>query len=107
MALDLDKRVLCFDGDIVSGIDGSLAKALEPAGLFVVRSFGGGASTAMALADLIRDRRATVIVYDYCFSACASFLLIASDHAFVLKDSLVAWHHTSWPFCPSLDASRR
>src|SRR6266849_6016924 len=57
----------------------------------------------MAFADSIRDRRATVIVYDYCFSACASFLLIASDRAFVLKDTLVAWHHTSWPFCASLE----
>ena len=106
MALDLDKRVLCFDGAISSESDFSLAKSLEANGLFVVRSPGGDAPTAMALANFIRDRRATVVVYDYCFSACASFLLIASDEAFVMKDTLVAWHHTSAPFCPSLEPSK-
>jgi hypothetical protein len=106
MALDLDKRVLCLDGAILAGTDVSLASALEPNGLFVVRSPGGEAPATMAPADLIRDRHATVVVYDYCFSACASFLLIASDQAFVMKDTLVAWHHTSWPFCPSLQVSK-
>ncbi len=106
MALDLDKRILCFDGAILSGTDVSLARALEANGLFVVRSPGGEAPAAMALADLVRDRRATVVVYDYCFSACASFFLIASDEAVVMKDTLVAWHHTSWPFCPSLEVSK-
>ena len=106
MALDLDKRVLCFDGEILSETDVSLASALRANGLFVVRSFGGGAYSAMALADLIRDRRATVVVYDYCFSACASYFLVASDEAFVMKDTLVAWHHTIEPLCASLEASK-
>jgi len=33
MALDLDKRVLCFDGELLSGQDVSLAKDLEEGGL--------------------------------------------------------------------------
>jgi hypothetical protein len=106
MALDLDNRVLCFDGAISSGLNFSLAGALEANGLFVVRSFGGEALTAIALADLLRERRATVVVYDYCLSACASFLLVASDTAFVVKNTLVAWHHTSWPLCTSLEVSK-
>jgi hypothetical protein len=106
MALDLDKRVLCFDGEISSGSDFSVAGAVGVNGLFVVRSPGGEGPTAIALANLIRDRRATVVVYDYCFSACASFLLIASDAAFVMKDTLVAWHHTTWPLCATLEESK-
>lgn len=106
MALDLDRRVLCFDGVISFGPEFSLAGALEPNGLFVVRSPGGDSTTAVALANFLRDQRATVVVYDYCFSACASFLLIASDEAFVMKDTLVAWHHTTWPFCPSLEVAK-
>src|SRR6266849_6340106 len=62
MALDLDKRVLCFDGSILLGSDVSIAGALEPNGLFVVRSFGGSASAAIALAGVMRDRHATVVV---------------------------------------------
>jgi hypothetical protein len=103
MAFDLDKRVLCFDGLLIPEQDISLAKALEENGLFVVRSPGGDIGTAIALADLLLERRATVVVYDYCLSACASYPLMASTKAFVLKDTLVAWHYTIDPFwCPSL-----
>ncbi len=106
MALDLDKRVLCFDGEILQNQDISPVNGLVENGLFVVRSVGGESRTAMVLADLLRDRHATVIVYDYCFSACASYLLVASAEAFVLKDSLVAWHNTMAPLCPSLEVSK-
>jgi len=102
MALDLDRRVLCFDGLISDGPDFSPANGLEPNGLFVVRSLGGEAISAMRIADWIRDRRATVVVYDYCFSACASFLFVASDKTFVVGGTLVAWHHSDRPFCPQL-----
>jgi hypothetical protein len=106
MTLDPDKRVLCFDGAISPERDISLASALEEDGLFVVRSPGGDIATAIMLADLLRDRRATVVVYDYCFSACSSYLLMASTKSFVLKNTLVAWHYTLDPFwCPSLVAA--
>jgi hypothetical protein len=107
MALDPDKRILCFDGEITLELDLSVAIALGPNGLFVVRSIGGIGRTAIALANMMRDRRATVVVYDLCFSACASFLLVASDEAFVMKDTLVAWHLSSWaPLCPSLRVAK-
>jgi hypothetical protein len=107
MALDPDKRILCFDGDIPPELDFSVANTLGANGLFVVRSRGGVAPPAIALANMMRDRRATVVVYDFCFSACAGFLLIASDEAFVMKDTLVAWHLSSWPpLCPSLQVAK-
>ncbi len=106
MALDLDNRVLCFDGEILMAQDISIANGLVEKGLFVVRSFGGESSTAMALADVLRDRHATIVAYDYCISACASYLLVASAEAFVMKETLVAWHNTMAPLCPSLQVSR-
>ena len=51
----------------------------------------------MALADILRDRHATVVVYDYCFSACANYLLIASDLTYVLKGSFVLRHNSPGP----------
>jgi hypothetical protein len=107
MSLSPDKKILCYDGAISSDQDVSSAKDLADQGLFVVRSFGGEASVVMALADLLRERRATVVIYDYCFSACAAFLLIASNRTFVLKGSIVAWHHrrSGVQDCPSLQAS--
>lgn len=86
-----DRRIVCFDGWIDSGMDLSAIHDLQDGGLFVVRSFGGHAATAMTMSWLLRDRHATVIVYDYCMSACAGFLLIASDQAYVTGESIVAW----------------
>jgi hypothetical protein len=107
MALSSDRQVLCFDGAIVKDMDVSLARRLNEAGLFVVRSSGGSETSAIVLSDLIRERRGTVVVYDYCLSACAVFFLVASHQTFVVKGALVAWHHpqstdASRPLCTSL-----
>jgi hypothetical protein len=107
MALDLDKRVLCFDGRILPEQDLSLANGLREGGLFVVRSFGGEGLSAIKLAEVLRERHATVVVYDYCLSACASYLLVASTATFVLKNTLVAWHHPIGEYlCPSLEQAK-
>lgn len=59
----------------------------------------------MKLADLLRERQATVVVYDYCFSACASYLLVATNETYVVRDTIVAWHHTTVPLCVSLQGA--
>jgi hypothetical protein len=107
MNLSPDKRVLCFTGVISRNMDVSLANDLKDDGLFVVRSPGGYVGPAVALSDIIRDRHATVVVYDYCFSACADYFLIASYQTYVLKGTLVAWHNPqsidpNHPYCSSL-----
>jgi len=107
MALSPDKQILCFSGEVTPNLDLSLAKGLEQDGLFVVRSPGGRTKSAIELSDLLRDRHATVVVYDHCFSACAEYFLIASHQTYVLKGTLVAWHYPysgdpSHPLCTSL-----
>jgi hypothetical protein len=93
IALSDDQSILCFDGEIINGQDLSSVKNLKENGLFVVRSPGGSPVTAIALADLVRDRRAIVVVYDYCISACAAYLFVTTDQTVVRKSSIVAWHH--------------
>lgn len=94
LSLNPDKRILCFDGPIAANLNVSLARSLAEGGLFVVRSNGGMAPPAIELSDIIRDRRAKVVVYDYCYSACALFFLVASYETYVLRGALVAWHNT-------------
>jgi hypothetical protein len=107
MALDPDKGILCLDGALPAGHDLSAAKDLKQDGLFVVRSYGGGLRPILELADWLRNRRAIVIVYDYCLLYCADFLLFASEQAFVLKNSLVAWHYGIDPdWCPTLAGAK-
>jgi len=93
IALSDDQSILCFDGWITLGQDFSSVKNLKENGLFVVRSFGGSIITATALADLLHERHAIVVVYDYCNSACANYLFIATDQTVVRKNSIVVWHH--------------
>jgi hypothetical protein len=91
LALSSDHRILCFDGYLSSDQDLSLVASLQPGGLFVVRSQGGDDVAMMKLADLLRERDATVVVHDYCLLGCASYLVIASAKTVILRDALVAW----------------
>jgi hypothetical protein len=93
IALSDDKRFLCFDGWITPDLDLSLTDGLEQAGLFIVRSFGGSVEKAVTLANLLHDKHARIIVYDYCNSACANYLFIASELTFVRRHSIVVWHN--------------
>ncbi|WP_456714117.1 hypothetical protein [Bradyrhizobium sp. USDA 4353] len=111
MTLSPDRYIMCFDGQIAPDLDVSLTKALEPGGFFVIRSTGGRVSKALELAGLIRERRATVVVYEYCFSACAEFIMTAPDHTLVIKDALVLWHNPQSgdptdPYCAFLKTPR-
>ncbi|MGJ4949112.1 hypothetical protein [Bradyrhizobium sp. HKCCYLS20291] len=111
ITLSPDKHILCLDAVLLPGLDVSPAETLEPGGLVVIRSLGGREDKALELAKLIRDRHATVVVYDYCFSACAEFIMTAPDHTFVLKDALVLWHNPGSsdpadPYCAFLKTSR-
>lgn len=102
MALNADRSILCLDGQIEKGLDVASITNLREGGLFVVRSSGGDIASTIALADLLRERHATVIAYDHCLSSCANYLLIASDRAYVLKGALVAWdYESSDPAYPS------
>jgi hypothetical protein len=97
MSLRTDRRVLCQDGWIFPGQDVSLANDLEQGGYFVVRNYGGEVAATIALASMLGDKHATVIVYDYCLGTCANYLLIASAETFVPKDALVAWTYVRGP----------
>lgn len=101
-ALSPDQTIFCFDGNVEKDASYSLLADLKDDGLFVVRSAGGDIASAVALSNLIVSRRATVVVYDYCLASCANYLLIASDQAYVLKGTLVAWDYESTdPALPS------
>ena len=91
LALRDDKKVLCLDGLLFHQVEASPALDLKPDGYFVVRGLGGDVAAVIKLAEILEARRAIVVVRDYCFAACASFLLIASAEAIVPKNALVAW----------------
>jgi len=110
IALSADGQIL-FDGAVPAYLDVSRAKDLKENGLFVVRSPGGNSGSAVALSNIVRDRHATVVVYDFCNSVCATVFLIASYQTYVLRNALVTWHYPqsgdpTHPFCTFLTALR-
>jgi hypothetical protein len=90
--LSENRTILCFDGPITADRDTSAFNELKQNGLFVIRSYGGFAAVAMILSNILLEKNATVIVYDYCLSACANYFLIASFKTYVTKNTIVAWH---------------
>jgi hypothetical protein len=87
-----DGSVLCFDGPIDLDLDLTPLSGLQRDGFFVVRSPGGYNEKAMTMADMLAEKNATVVIRDCCWSACANYLLIASNQTYVLANAIVAWH---------------
>lgn len=87
--LSTDRKIVCFDGPITFPFD---ASQLEEGGLFVVRSFEGVEMAALAISEMLLQRRATVVIYDYCLSVCSTYFFFASVRTYVMKGTLVAWH---------------
>jgi hypothetical protein len=92
LKLSEDANVLCFDGPFATEMKFDLVNGLKDGGFFVVRSPGGFFQTAVKIGDILLQKNATVIIYDFCFSACANYIFVATNRTYVLKDAIVAWH---------------
>jgi hypothetical protein len=101
LILNEKKSIFCFDGEVRQERDASSLESLNSEGLFVVRSPGGDAIAAARIATLLEEKKATVVIYDFCISACASFFFVAGARTYVLKDTIVAWHYgwREWSPC--------
>jgi hypothetical protein len=86
------RTILCFDAGIRHYLDLTPVLRLREGGLAVVRSSGGSLTMAMSIADVLWERNATVVIRDYCLSACANALFVATQQTYVAADTIVAWH---------------
>jgi len=102
-----DKTILCYDGVIYADEDISTIHELRNGGIFVIRSRGGIPASATKIANILESKMATVVVRDYCMSACAAFLYIATARTYVVRHSVVAWHAPNYqaPLCDGLIGS--
>lgn len=100
-ALDESAAIFCFDGNFSRFRDTSSLSRLNDGGLFVVRSLGGDGYEAMRIADVLSQKCATVVIYDYCFGSCSFFIFVASGETYVARESIVAWRSPvqDWRFC--------
>lgn len=80
-------------------IDGKMLKYLQGQNIqkkttISITSAGGEVSPALDIADLVQSSGATVLVKEYCLSACASIILVAARKRSVEQGSLIAFHAT-------------
>ena len=90
--LSADGNVLCFDGPIMWDTPLAPFYALNRDGTLVVRSQGGLLFLAQQMADVLLEKNARVVIHDYCLSACAMALFVASHETHVAAGGIVAWH---------------
>jgi hypothetical protein len=107
LSLNEDRSLFCFDGKVSAEQDVSSLGALDNGGLFVVRSPGGGSIAAARIATVLEEKQATVVVYDYCISACAVYFVVAPVRTYIRRNSIVAWHHgwSGWLACDPVETS--
>lgn len=93
-AISTDRMIVCFSEQTGVDVDVSVVSQIAQNGLFVVRGNGGKAETAMSVSDLLRDRNATVVVFDVCIHHCSSYYVVASAQTYVVKNTIVLWQHS-------------
>ena len=87
-----DNNIVCFDGRINARQDLGAVYKLKSNGAFVIRSIGGDVTTTIKLSNILMERNASVIIYDYCLSSCANYIFVASNETYVHKDTIIGWH---------------
>ena len=92
-AISPDRTIVCFSEQTDLDVDVSTVSQIAQNGLFVVRGGGGKRETAMNVSDLLRDRNATVVVFDLCVHHCAEYYFVASARTYVVKNTIVVWQH--------------
>lgn len=87
---------LIIDGVLTADyVQQLIPKVRDGGGDIVIRSSGGEIGPALRLAQAVRDKGRTVIVTDYCLSACASYVFAMAKHRVVRNDAIVGFHGTA------------
>ncbi|WP_031555672.1 hypothetical protein [Parvularcula oceani] len=92
----------CFDGTFASGEEGAEGTAALAAWatevrtddrkLLVLRSHGGDANRALAIAEALQAQDATVLASEICASSCANYLYAGLPDRHVTDGTLILFH---------------
>lgn len=89
---ELGDGVVCFDGLIVAEVVEEFSGRAESIETLVVRSLGGEGPAGILIGESLSGWNTHVIVWDRCFSACASYLFTAAGRQTVPEPGVVGWH---------------
>ena len=83
---------ICFDGGLSAAASAWFAEQAEPIRHLVIRSPGGSGPAGIDIAESLLAWGSTVTVWEYCHSACASYVLVAGAEKRVPFPGVVGLH---------------
>jgi len=80
-----------FEGDFNESFVKKLASA-KPYSSVIIRSNGGYSKFGFMVNEAIYNKKIDVIIDDYCFSACAEYVLLASKDITFVNEPIIGFH---------------
>jgi len=84
--------VACFDGGISAQASAWFDALAEPINHLVIRSVGGSGPAGVDIAESLVSWDSKVTVWDYCYSACASYIFVAGAEKLAPYPGVVGFH---------------
>ncbi|NYE60004.1 hypothetical protein FHW58_001156 [Duganella sp. 1224] len=85
--------ILVFDGAITPAAYEAINATIDDGvDLMLVRSIGGDAASGLAIGKKLRDRNITVVVNEYCLSACANYIFIGPSRKSLNPGAVLGFH---------------
>lgn len=90
-----NERMLSYEGEIDAEMLSAIRSTAGAIDFLEMTSHGGDMMIAMEIAELVDAHDITLVVKDYCFSACAHFLTLPVDQLIITDEAVIGFHHTS------------
>jgi hypothetical protein len=84
--------IACFEGGVSAQAAHWFEAQIDPIAQLVIRSPGGSGSAGVDIAETLLEWRTDIIVWDFCYSACASYLFVAGRKKIVPEPGVIGFH---------------
>jgi len=91
-ALQKYKDVLVFDGFITPQSSEKIMASIDGVDLLLIRSGGGDGASGLAIGKALRAKNITVVVNEYCLSACANYIFIGAPRKSLGPGAVLGFH---------------
>ena len=92
----LDNGILTYSGVISPSLLATLSDLKHDINTLILTSVGGNSDVAKEVGSVLKDRSISLIIADYCFSACAHYIFLPSNNPVVKENALIGFHHTDF-----------
>ncbi len=88
----MDEGGVCFDGGLSAGASAWFDAQSDPVNQLIIRSAGGSGPAGIDIAETLLAWNTEIIVWDFCYSACANYVFVAGSTKTVPEPGVVGFH---------------